>query len=179
MISSPQQNGKPAGKRLGMGMIALAWAILLGLLAVFFSDRLEEQRNPNQEVQSAVVADGIREVVLRRNRSGHYVATGRINGESVEFLLDTGATTISVPARLARRLGLSRGRPVLASTANGTITTYATRLRTVELGDILINDVEATINPHMGGNGILLGMSFLKSLEFTQRGNTLTLRQYP
>ncbi len=179
MTSRPQHTGRPAGKRLGMGMIALAWVILLGLLAVFFSDRLEKQRNPNQEVRSAITADGGREVMLRRNRSGHYVATGRINGEAVEFLLDTGATTVSVPARLARRLGLSRGRPVLASTANGTITTYATRLQTVELGDIQIDDVAATINPHMGGDGILLGMSFLKRVEFTQRGNTLTLRQYP
>ena len=137
MSTSPQQR-KPAGKRLGMGMIMAAWVVLIGLMAVFFSDRLHERRNPNREVQSAIVDGGTREVVLRRNPGGHYVATGRINGEPVEFLLDTGATTVSVPARFARRLGLSRGAPMLAETANGTITTYATRLDTVELGDILL-----------------------------------------
>jgi aspartyl protease family protein len=162
-----------------MGMIAAAWLVLLLLLAVLFGDRLQELRNPNQQVQSTVLTGGVREVTLRRNRAGHYVATGLINGKPVEFLLDTGATTVSVPEGLARHLGLSRGPPMRAATANGVITTYATRLGSVTLGDIEVGNVGADINPHMGGNAVLLGMSFLKNLEFTQRGNTLTLRQYP
>jgi aspartyl protease family protein len=178
MPESPQ-HPKPAGKRLGMGMIAAAWVILLGLLALFFGDRLEELRNPNQQVESAVLTGGVREVTLRRNRAGHYVATGLINGQPVEFLLDTGATTVSIPENVAHRLGLSRGPPMLASTANGVITTYATRLGRVALGDIEVDNVGANINPGMGGGAVLLGMSFLKNLEFTQRGNTLTLRQNP
>ncbi len=94
-------------------------------------------------------------------------------------MLDTGATTVSVPAAVAHRLGLKRGPPVLSNTANGTITTYLTRLASVSVGDITLHNVKANINPHMGGNEVLLGMSFLKHLEFTQRGDTLTLKQLP
>ncbi len=160
-------------------MIAAAWVVFLGLLTLFFGDWLETQHNPNREVQGQVLESGVREVVLQRNRGGHYVATGRINGRPVRFLLDTGATTVSVPAGLARHLDLERGAPQLARTANGVVTTYATRLHSVELGEIEVNSVRANINPGMRGEEILLGMSFLKQLEFTQRGNTLTIRQYP
>ena len=168
-----------SSKRLGFGMIAAAWIILLGLLTLLFGDVLETQQNPNREVQGRVLDSGVREVMLRRNRSGHYVANGRINGQPVRFLLDTGATTVSVPARLAKRLGLDRGRPELANTANGVVTTYATRLDNVQLGELSIGNVRASINPGMRGDDVLLGMSFLKQLEFTQRGETLTIRQYP
>ena len=160
-------------------MIAAAWVILLGLLTLLFSDWLETQQNPNREVQGRVLEGGVREVVLQRNRSGHYVAIGRINGQPVRFLLDTGATTVSVPAGLAGTLSLRRGPPQLAQTANGVVTTYATRLENVELGELSVDNVRASINPGMHGNDVLLGMSFLKQLEFTQRGDTLTLRQYP
>ncbi len=166
-------------KRLGFGMIVVAWVILLGLLTLLFGNVLETQQNPNREVQGRVLESGVREVMLRRNRSGHYVANGRINGQPVRFLLDTGATTVSVPAGLAKPLGLDRGRPQLANTANGVVTTYATRLDNVQLGELSVDNVRANINPGMRGDEILLGMSFLKHLEFTQRGDTLTIRQHP
>ncbi len=176
-----QPSGQPGHptRRLGIGMIAAAWVLLLGLLTLLFGDWLETQQNPNRDVQGRVLESGVREVVLRRNRSGHYVATGRINGKPVQFLLDTGATTVSVPAGLAGALGLVRGRAQLANTANGVVTTYATRLESVQLGELRVDNVRANINPGMRGNEILLGMSFLKQLEFTQRGDTLTIRQYP
>ena len=168
-----------SSKRLGFGMIAAAWVILLGLLTLLFGDVLENQQNPNREVEGRVLESGVREVRLQRNRSGHYVATGLINGRRVRFLLDTGATTVSVPARLAERLELERGRPQLASTANGVVTTYTTRLENVRLGELSVDNVRANINPGMRGEDVLLGMSFLKHLEFTQRGDILTIRQYP
>ena len=49
----------------------------------------------------------------------------------------------------------------------------------MQLGELSVDNVRANINPGMRGNEILLGMSFLKQLEFTQRGDTLTIRQYP
>lgn len=153
-----------------------AWLIALGLLTWFFSGALEEQRNPNQQVTTMARVDG-GEVVLLRNRFGHYVATGRINGHPVELMLDTGASDVSVPAGLAAALGLERGARALYRTANGTITAYRTVLDRVELGGIVLENVRASINPAMPGDQVLLGMSFLKQLELTQRGNTLTLRQ--
>ena len=108
---------------------------------------------------------------------GHYVADGSINGVSVTFLLDTGATGVAMSARLAQRVGAPRGQPVVTRTANGNATGYLTRLRSVQLGAIEQNNVPASIAPGLATDEVLLGMSFLKNLEMIQRGDTLTLRQ--
>ena len=158
-------------------MTVLAWILVLGLLSAFFGGWLEKRHNPNQQVHSELRDDGVREVVLRQNRAGHYVANGAINGHKVTFLLDTGATSVSVPSNVAGPLGLKRGAPQRATTANGTITTYGTRLDEVRLGNIRLENVRADINPHMKSNEVLLGMSFLRKLEFTQRDRELTIRQ--
>jgi len=158
-------------------MTVLAWIVVLGLLSAFFGGWMEKLNNPNQKVQTEVRDDGVREVVLRQNRAGHYVANGTINGEPVTFLLDTGATSVSVPEGVAERLGLERGVPMRANTANGVITTYATRLERVRLGGIALDNVRADINPRMRSDEVLLGMSFLRKLEFTQRDRQLTIRQ--
>ena len=62
-------------------------------------------------------------------------------------------------------------------TANGAAISYAAQLDSVSVGDIIMHNVSAGISPGFKGNEILLGMSFLKHIEFTQRGNTLILRQ--
>jgi len=157
-------------------MVALAWLLLLGLLAWWFAGYEESQHNPNQQISSRYTTDGAQEIVLQRNRYGHYVATGKINGTPVTFLLDTGASDVSIPSELADKLRLKRGASQIYNTANGQITAYLTRLDRISLGDIELRDVPASINPSGEGNGVLLGMSFLKDLEFTQRGDTLTIR---
>ena len=160
-------------------MIVASWILVALLLTLAFGNYLERQHNPNRTIDSRVTENLVREVVLKRNRAGHYVATGQINGKPVDFLLDTGATTVSVPNGFAERLGLRRGPRLQATTANGVITTYSTTLAQVSLGDILLKDVQASINPHTNTDEVLLGMAFLKHLELVQRGDTLTLRQYP
>ena len=163
---------------IGRGMTFLAWGLVLGLLTFLFEGFLQDRANPNREVRSAVSSDGAVEVKLRRNRAGHYVANGGINGREVVFLVDTGATDVAVPGDLEHRLGLDRGRPIASRTANGMAVAYTTRLDTVELGGIRLRDIRATILPGMDGDQVLLGMSFLKRLELIQRGNELTLRRY-
>ena len=158
-------------------MIVLAWVVGLGIATAYFSGWLEHQQNPNQRVETVVGEGGQREVVLEQNRYGHYVATGEINGEQVTFLVDTGATEISVPADVARRAGLKPGAPTRARTAAGTITIYSTLIDRVSLGGIVLRNVRAGINPHMRGDEVLLGMSFLRRLDFSQEGDRLTLRQ--
>lgn len=159
-------------------MVFAGWVLFLGLLTLFFNNWLERQYNPNVQVVSESTR-GVIEVVLERNRMGHYLANGEINGLPVTFLLDTGATDVSVPESIAEQLGLERGAPRRYETANGTIVTHATRLRSVSIGDIVRHDVRAHINPGMRQDEVLLGMSFLKHLEMVQRGNQLTLRQLP
>ncbi|MFV2056512.1 MAG: TIGR02281 family clan AA aspartic protease [Thiohalomonadales bacterium] len=165
-------------KRLGFFMVVVMWMTVFAILAWFFSDRLEKQNNPNQQVLSMVDRAGKATVELRRNRQGHYIATGKINNQDVVFIIDTGATDIAVPQTLADKLGLIPGRRGVYQTANGKIEVFSTRLESVVLGDIVVNNVSASINPGMDSDEVLLGMSFLKNLEFTQRGNILTLRQF-
>ena len=165
-------------RRIGKVMIYLAWLILLALLTLFFQQWLEKQDNPNQDLASYTSAEGVREVVLRRNRSGHYISPGLINGRKVRFLLDTGASYVSIPAGVAERLGLEYGPPLRSQTANGIVTVYATVAAQVALGSIVRHNVRATINPQMQDDTVLLGMSFMKDLELIQKGERLTLRQY-
>jgi aspartyl protease family protein len=165
-------------KRMGLTMQALAWVVFLGLGVFYFSDVLEKQFNPNQQLQTQYTEEGVREVTLQRNKFGHYVTSGEINGQPVTFLLDTGATGVAIPEAMASRLGLQRGQAYRTQTANGTAISYATRLDRVAVADIHLLDVSAGIVPGLQTDEILLGMSFLKHIEFTQRGDTLILRQY-
>ena len=164
-------------KSLGKWMTVGAWIIALVFLTLFFDKELEQMRNPNQHIDSMIIEGEVREIVLQRNRGGHYLATGRINGEKVEFLLDTGASDVAIPQGLARRLGLKPGPVIHYRTANGVVQGNRTEIAKVELGDIILNNVTGGINPGMHGEQVLLGMSFLKHIEFIQRGNTLTIRQ--
>ena len=161
---------------MGQGMIALAFIIGIGLLTVFFADVEQRQHNPNRTPQSKNNINGA-EVNLKRNRQGHYIVTGQINRQPVEFLLDTGATDVVIPEAIARQLNLRVGRPHLASTANGTITVYSTIIDELGIGDIILYNVRASINPAMRPPSVLLGMSALKQIEFIQKGDSLTLRQ--
>lgn len=164
------------GSRAGRIMLILAWAAGLFLATQFFSQWERRQENPNAVVTSQQ-HEGYIEVKLVGNGQGHFVASGQINGQPVDFMLDTGATDVAIPTRLAERLGLERGSPVILSTANGRSEGYRTRLDRVQLGDIVLRDVRALVAPGLDGEQVLLGMSALKQLEFTQRGGTLLLRQ--
>ena len=166
-----------SGQRIGRGMYIAMWLVVLALLTMGFNHWLERERNPNRNPQGLVSADGALEVTLQRSRHGHYLASGYINGQPVTFLLDTGASDVSIPAAVASRLGLERGAPRQYRTANGIVTAYLTQLHRVELGPLELAGVRASINPHMDGEEILLGMSFLRELEMIQRGDSLTLRQ--
>jgi len=163
----------------GHYMVYGVWVLFAIALTLLFGYLLDHQRNPNQSLQTRISVDNVREVVLKRNRMGHYVASGSINGESVEFLLDTGATHVAISENLSRRLGLVRGNPIPTSTANGVITTYGTVLDEVELGGIVIRNIRASINPYTPDEQVLLGMGFLKQLELVQKGDLLTIRQVP
>lgn len=167
---------RAGNQQIGKGMILAAMLLALGGLTWFFSGALERRDNPNRQLQTSL-SNGQAVVELAQNRQGHYLAPGLINGEPVTFLLDTGATNISVPGELAERIGLQRGAPLPTLTAAGQVTTYATRLQSVRLGEIELHDVRASINPHMSGDGVLLGMSFLRALDFEQRDGRLIIRQ--
>lgn len=169
-------DAQPAGQRAGRIMLILAWIAALALATYWFGNWEERRANPNQQPQS-VHGEGFIEVRLASGRGGHYMLDGQIDGQTVTFLLDTGASAVAIPADLAKRLGLKRGAPITLSTANGLSTGYRTHLTSLQLGDIQLSNVAALVAPGMQGDEVLLGMSALKQLEFTQKGGTLVLRQ--
>lgn len=173
-MSEPASTHNPH-RAIGRGMAWLASLAILGVLYLFFDSHLQARYQPNRELR---VAPGS-ELVLQRGRDGHYVFPGEINGHPVTFLLDTGATLVAVPAHLANTLHLQAGAQQSSVTANGTVATRATRIDTLAFGPFSLRDVRASLNPGMQDDFILLGMSVLKQLEFTQRGDTLVLRPIP
>lgn len=161
---------------LGKGMTIIAWIIAIALLTYFFAGVEERQVNPNQS-PSSERQENIIKVELKRNRYGHYVTNGEVDGKAVVFLLDTGATNVAIPGALESYLNLQRGQKHLVNTANGTAVAYDTKIDSISIGAITLYNVRATINPSMEGEEILLGMSALKQIEFRQKGNHLTLIQ--
>ena len=93
-----------------------------------------------------------------------------INSTEVVFLLDTGATDITIPEKIAQKLRLKAGIKIPVQTANGQTVVYATTLDSVSIGEIELHGVNANINPYMQGEEVLLGMSFLRHLDFAQQG---------
>ena len=157
-------------------MYIVAWLILFGLLAAFFNDWIEQQYNPNRNI-SKQSQNGQKELILKPNRQHHYLSSGTINQQPVVFLLDTGATNVAIPAALATRLRLNKGRAITVQTANGLARAYTTQIKSLGLGNIQLNNISASINPGMDDGVVLLGMSALRQLEFTQKGDLLILRQ--
>ena len=164
------------GQRIGRVFMVLAWCAALFLATRFFAQWEARQQNPNVVVSSEQ-GEGFIEVKLVSNVQGHFVASGQITGQPVDFMLDTGATDVSIPADLAKRLKLEEGFGVTLSTANGLSQGYRTRIERLQLGDIVLRDVRALVAPGLHGDQVLLGMSALNKLEFTQRGGTMLLRQ--
>mgnify|MGYP001566123485 FL=1 len=95
----------------------------------------------------------------------------------MRFLVDTGATLVSLAASEAKRLGINylqgvRGR---IQTANGVATAYRVKLDTVRIGDITINNVDAVVGENDAMGVSLLGMSFLNRMEMKRDGQSMTL----
>lgn len=152
------------------------WLGLLALLSLFFYNWQQNEFNPNRSINSMVNQQGLTEIVLKANRQGQYIAKGYINGTAVTFLVDTGANDVSIPAHIAKEIGLKTGQKIRFETANGIATGFKTRLDKIKLGEIELKNISASINPNVNFDEILLGMSFLKHLELIQKNKTMTLR---
>ncbi|MCH6581937.1 MAG: TIGR02281 family clan AA aspartic protease [Proteobacteria bacterium] len=120
---------------------------------------------------------GAQKVVLFAQRGAFY-ADGSINGSSVKFLVDTGATTIAMNSYTADRIGLDykrHGRRAMASTAGGIVPMYAVTLKKVKVGGIVMHNIEAGVIEGSHPKEVLLGMSFLSRVNMTRNGNKMEL----
>jgi aspartyl protease family protein len=116
-------------------------------------------------------------VTLNADGRGHFVATGVVNGTSLRFIVDTGATSVALSSSDALRSGINylAGSRAVTQTAAGLIPVYAVKIDTLRVGDIEINNVDAIV---IEGDRLpiaLLGMSFLNRMEMKRDGQTMTL----
>lgn len=122
--------------------------------------------------------DGDTKVVLNAGSGGHYFAAGKINGQAVQMVVDTGASMVTLSVADAERVGLKykTGQALQMSTANGVIPGWRIRLASVRLGDVMTYDVDAIVSsgamPY-----VLLGNSFLSRFLMTSNSDQMTLQK--
>lgn len=115
-----------------------------------------------------------------RDATGAYTTVGSINGRTVNFLLDTGASAVALEANEARRLGIPyklEGRRIMITTANGATPGYELMLDRVQVGDISLNQVRGFVVEAEGPGKVLLGMSFLNRVKMENQGAVLILQK--
>ena len=148
--------------------------------AVLEVDGQQKQYNLGNTVSTTFTQRKTRKETIRMNSAGMYMTFGNINGRSVHFLVDTGASAVSMNTEQAKQLGIRYdkiGTPAGVSTASGFANGYRVRLKSVSVGDIRQTNVEAfVIDGHHPGP-VLLGMTFLGRLSVQHSGNAMTLVQ--
>ena len=131
-----------------------------------------------QNVASQPSGGGPASVVLTADAGGHFLTTGNVNGTTIRFIVDTGASMISLGASDARRIGIdtSKGQQGVANTANGQTVVTRVKLDSVRVGEIVMNNVAALVH-QQDMPFALLGMSFLNRMEMQRSGDTMTLKK--
>jgi aspartyl protease family protein len=119
-------------------------------------------------------------VVLYPDRGGHFFADGSVNGTSVRFMVDTGATMVAMNSIIANRIGIDyirNGSPGMASTPGGNVRTYDLSLNNVQVGGITLYNVQASVIEGSYPREALLGMSFLGQLDMKRDGEKMELSE--
>lgn len=119
-----------------------------------------------------------RKIILMSDSRGHFVNQGLINGRMMQFMVDTGATTVAIGKPDADRMGLEyqTGQPVRMNTANGVAQGWRIRLNSVRIGEVEVFDVDAIVTPQAMPY-VLLGNSFLASFQMTRNNDQMVLEK--
>ncbi len=120
------------------------------------------------------------QIVIPAGAGGHFVTSGAINGKPVQFMVDTGATTVALSQVEATRIGLDwrRGRPGLSRTAGGTVPVHAVNLTSVRVGEVEVANVDAVVVPAEMPM-VLLGNSFLARFSMVREADVMRLERKP
>jgi aspartyl protease family protein len=148
--------------------------------AVVIWDGEERVLRPGGAVSASYAKASSREVRIVRDNRGSYTTSGTINGQPVDFLIDTGASGVAMSAAQARALGIAyelTGTPTRVGTAGGMTSGYRVTLDRVRIGEVELARVEGVVIEADTRHRVLLGMSFLRRLELSQRDNVMVLRQ--
>ena len=132
------------------------------------------------QTEKPKVPAGSRKISLYKSYNGHYQAQLDVDGISIGFMVDTGASTIALRQSDAAKIGIrpnAKDYTASVSTANGMVRAAPVYLKRVELGSIVVENVKALILPDSALGTNLLGMSFLDQVSWSQRGGNLVLEQ--
>ena len=148
--------------------------------AVFEIDGVQRTYEPGGAISLTYAKPAHLEEKVYADERGMFRSVGTINGRTVRFLLDTGATTVAMNKSQAKQLGVDyrmTGDRVVVSTASQNVRGYRVRLKSVSLGKIRQNNVEAMVIDGDHPGPILLGMSFLGKLKVEKAGDVMKIRQ--
>jgi aspartyl protease family protein len=155
-------------------MILAAVMVVLGTYMAQMADKMTAASPAHANAAASIAsvatvgqASG-RSLSIASDPRGHFLAEGRIDGQRISFLVDTGASMIALNESSAARFGLrpSRGEySATVTTANGTIKVARTRLAMIDVGGIVVRDVDAMVLPDEALSENLLGLSFLSKLK--------------
>ncbi|NVN86019.1 MAG: TIGR02281 family clan AA aspartic protease [Rhodopseudomonas sp.] len=158
-------------------MIFAAIMVFLGTVMAQMADRMTpaQARAVVPGIASAASPTaGVRNVSIPRDARGHFQTDGRIDGQRIAFMVDTGASVIALNESSAARFGLRPQRSdynATVSTANGTVKAARTRLAMVDIGGLIVRDVDAMVLPDEALSENLLGLSFLSRLKRFEYAN--------
>ncbi len=113
--------------------------------------------------------------IIEQDGSGNFIVMGTIDNISISMLIDTGASSVVVSEKMAERAGLSSDSQVEIATANGITKGYTAIIKNIQIGNLLGENVEAVIVPNLQISHALIGMSFLKKVNFEKYGSHLIL----
>ena len=171
-------DGKPRMMRVGQtGRAGVKLIAVDGQSAVVEVDGERLELRLGEQPYAPPVASERASVTLVSDVRGHFVTTGNINGASVRLMVDSGASMVSMGPGDAKRAGIDylAGDKVYANTANGVALAYRVRLNKVQVGDIVLYNIEGLVHENINLPVVLLGMSFLGRLDMRREGDTLTL----
>jgi aspartyl protease family protein len=165
-----------------MRNILIFAAIMIGL-GVFMAQLADKMApapaSATPSTRLAVVSDapsdaGLRTVSIPHDARGHFATEGRIDGQRIAFMVDTGASVVAFNESSAARFGLRPSRNdyrATVSTANGTVKAAPTRLAMIDVGGLIVRDVDAMVLPDEALSENLLGLSFLSKLKRFEYAN--------
>jgi aspartyl protease family protein len=166
-VNEQQEN---QANQAGRVMFIIAWFFIFVLMFLFFYYYSSGKESSYQMKQGVLT--------IKADENGHYYIDGSINTHPVKFMIDTGASSVAIPKKLAKQMNLSGRYEVSIQTANGEVTGSLTRLNQLSFAEFKLNDVKAVIIPGSGSDDeiVLLGMNVLSKFNLTQKNKQLIIQ---
>ena len=150
----------------------LIWIAIFLILMIIFNRYGPVRQQARSQPPAQSIGSG--SLDLQQTRGGHYFSSGAVNGFPVVFMVDTGATTVSISSVIASRAGIHNCVPRTFLTANGNVNACMAIVPEVSFGGFRLTDIEVAIMPNMSGDA-LLGMNVLRKFHIEQIGEAMRI----